>query len=105
MHQTTIPSGLLSHILLTQAVRQKQVVAGDRRRSAMKRISLAAVVLGVLIAATVVMTRFTAAFQTPPLRPLVQNRGIDLMTAPEVCTGHRQDGSRIMVRVVREIPR
>ena len=34
MHQTTIPSGLLSHILLAQAVRQKQVVAGDRGRSA-----------------------------------------------------------------------
>jgi len=34
MHQTTIPSGLLSHTLLAQAMRQKQVVAGDRGRSA-----------------------------------------------------------------------
>ena len=36
MDQTTIPSGLLSHILLAQAVRQKQVVAGHRGRSAIK---------------------------------------------------------------------
>ena len=34
-----VPSGLLSHILLGQAVRQKQVVAGDRRRSAEEYIS------------------------------------------------------------------
>jgi hypothetical protein len=33
MNQTTIPSGLLSHILLAQAVRQKQVAAGHRGRS------------------------------------------------------------------------
>ena len=32
MPQTTIPSGLLSHILLGQAVRQKQVLAGDWER-------------------------------------------------------------------------
>jgi len=31
-----MPSALLSHILLAQAVRQKQVVAGDRGRWAMK---------------------------------------------------------------------
>jgi hypothetical protein len=31
--QITIPSGLLSHILLAQAVRQKQVVIGHRGRS------------------------------------------------------------------------
>jgi len=36
MDQTTIPSGLLSHILLSQAVRQKQVVAGHRGRWAEK---------------------------------------------------------------------
>jgi len=33
MDQTTIPSGLLSHILLAQDVRQKRVVAGHRGRS------------------------------------------------------------------------
>jgi len=32
MDLTTMPSGLLSHILLAQAVRQKQVVAGQRGR-------------------------------------------------------------------------
>ena len=33
MVQIPVPSGLLSHILLAQAVRQKQVVAGHRGRS------------------------------------------------------------------------
>jgi len=37
MHLTTMPSALLSQILRTQDLRQKQVVAGDRGRSAMKR--------------------------------------------------------------------
>jgi len=36
MHPIPMPSALLSHILLTQAVRQKQVVMGDRGRSATK---------------------------------------------------------------------
>jgi len=31
-----MPSALLSHILLPQDLRQKQVVIGDRRRSAEK---------------------------------------------------------------------
>ena len=33
MHLTTMPSALLSQILRTQDLRQKQVVAGDRGRS------------------------------------------------------------------------
>ena len=36
MDQTTIPSGLLSQILLAQAPCQKQVVAGHRGRSIKK---------------------------------------------------------------------
>ncbi len=40
MHLTTMPSALLSHILLTQAVRQKQVVAGHRGRSMIMHLSL-----------------------------------------------------------------
>ena len=32
IHLTPMPSALLSHILLAQAVRQKQVGAGDRGR-------------------------------------------------------------------------
>jgi hypothetical protein len=36
MHLTTMPSALLSQILRTQDLRQKQVVAGDRGRSPMK---------------------------------------------------------------------
>jgi len=40
VHLTTMPSALLSHILLTQDLRQKQVVAGDSRRSAKKYASL-----------------------------------------------------------------
>ncbi len=36
MDPIPIPSGLLSHILRAQAVRQKQMVAGDWGRSAEK---------------------------------------------------------------------
>jgi len=36
MHLTTMPSALLSQILRTQDLRQKQVVAGDRGRSEKK---------------------------------------------------------------------
>jgi len=36
MHLTTMPSALLSQILRPQDLRQKQVVAGDRGRSAIK---------------------------------------------------------------------
>lgn len=36
MDLTTMPAALLSHILLAQAVRQKQVVAGHRGRWAEK---------------------------------------------------------------------
>jgi len=36
MHPIPMPSALLSHILLAQAVRQKQVVMGDRGRSLKK---------------------------------------------------------------------
>ena len=32
VHLTTMPSALLSHILLPQDLRQKQVVIGDRGR-------------------------------------------------------------------------
>ena len=53
MDQTTIPSGLLSHILLTQAVRQKQVVAGHRERSAKKIMNRLKIFILLLITAVV----------------------------------------------------
>lgn len=58
MDQTTIPSGLLSHILLAQAVRQKQVVAGHRGRSTMKPL------LVLLFAVLIVDSRAVAGLAT-----------------------------------------
>jgi|GEM_PF-3117893 len=95
MDQTTIPSGLLSHILLAQAVRQKQVVAGHRGRS-VNNIAMRLALLFFLIFSPLALSQdWRKMYEQYPEDPLDSIPKVSVVT---------KDADFATVRVINDTP-